>query len=116
MKMVRKFFHTCTLILGLNETNVVPILKKKNPKFITDLRPVSLCNVLVKVITKVIMNRMKGLLDEVVSQNQSAFITGRLILDNIMISYEVMPYFKKYNVGKRFIWRLKSICIRPMIG
>lgn len=66
---------------GINETNIVLISKKRCPVNVGDLRPVSLCNVLVKIITKVLANRMKHLLDGVVSECQSAFVPGRLITE-----------------------------------
>lgn len=72
-----------------------------------DLRPIALCNVLMKIITKVMANRMKDLLDKVVSDSQSAFIPDRLISDNIMISYEVMHYLKRKKVGKDGYMALK---------
>lgn len=97
--MLGIFFRTGVMLEGLNETNVVLILKKKSPTSITDLRPISLCNVLIKVITKVIANHLKKLLDGMVSQNQSAFIPGRLISNNVMVSYEVMHYLKQKRRG-----------------
>ncbi|KAL8091605.1 hypothetical protein AgCh_034018 [Apium graveolens] len=107
IKMTRDFFRTGIMIGGLNETNVVLLPKKKNPTVVGDLRPIALCNVLVKIITKVLANRMKKLLDVVVSDTQSAFIPGRLISDNIMISYEVMHYLKRKKFGKEGFMALK---------
>lgn len=85
---------------GPNETNVVLIPKKKCTTKMTELRTISLCNVFVKIIAKVIANRMKGMLESVISKNQSAIISGRLISNNIMISYEVMHYLKMKRRGK----------------
>lgn len=53
---------------GMNETNIVLIHKKKIPTNVSDLRPISLCNVLVNIITKVLANRMKNVLDGLVSE------------------------------------------------
>lgn len=107
IKMTRDFFRTGIMLGGLNETNVVLLPKKKNPTVVGDLRPIALCNVLVKIITKVLANRMKKLLDVVVSDTQSAFIPGRLISDNIMISYKVMHYLKRKKFGKEGFMALK---------
>lgn len=88
LKLVRNFFSSGVLLDDLNATNIVLIPKKKCPMIVGDLRPISLCNLVVKIITKVIANCLKGTLDQVISENQSAFLSGRLISDNVMIAYE----------------------------
>lgn len=97
--IVKKFFRDGIMPQNLNDSNVVLISKKKCPVQMGDLRSISLCNVLVKIITKVMANRMKEFMSEVISENQSAFVPGRIILDNIMISYEVMHYLKRKRRG-----------------
>lgn len=77
------------------DANIILISKKKCPETMVDLGPSSLCNVLYKVISKVLANRLKEVIDKVISNTQSAFIPGRLITDNIMISYEIMYYMKR---------------------
>lgn len=77
IKVVQDFLRTWEMVKGLNDTNIVLIPKKKNPTVVADLSPIALCNVLMQVITKVIANRLKVLLDKVVSDTQSAFIPGR---------------------------------------
>ncbi|XP_074374335.1 uncharacterized protein LOC141714732 [Apium graveolens] len=105
--MVRKFFTTGVLMDNINSTNIVLIPKKKNPSRLTELRPIALCNVIIKIITKVIANRLKHVLDCVISDTQSAFLPGRLITDNVMISFEVMHYLKKKKFGKDGFMALK---------
>lgn len=91
----------------LNATNIVLIPKKKCQVLIIDSRPISLCNVLVKIIIKVVANRLKKILESIVSENQSAFMSGRLISDNVMVSYEVMHYLKRKRRGKEGHMALK---------
>lgn len=86
VELVRSFFHNGQIPVGLNDTNIMLIPKKKSPTEMGELCPISLCNVLVKVITKVMANRLKSFLNEII-ENQSAFVPGRLISDNIMLSY-----------------------------
>lgn len=90
-----------------NRKNVVLIPKKKNPIKVTDLRQISLCNVVSKVVTKVTENRLKDLLDEVISVSQSTFVPGRLITDNIMVSFEIMHYLKRKRMGREGSMALK---------
>jgi hypothetical protein len=75
-----------------NETVVVFIPKVINQEKIKDLRPISLCNVIYKITSKVLSNRLKGILLEIISMNQSAFVPGRMIIDNILLAYELTHF------------------------
>lgn len=100
LNLVRQFFVQGKLENDIGDANIVLIPKVKNPSTMRDLRPISLCNVVYKVISKVLSNRLKPLLNMLISENQSAFIPRRLITDNIMISYEVMHFMKRKTQGK----------------
>lgn len=73
-----------------NGTNVTLIPKVSKPKSMGDLRPISLCNVYYKIILKALANRMKLLLPQIISESQSAFVPGRLITDNLLVSAEIL--------------------------
>lgn len=94
ISLTKRFFSTGEILPGLNNTNLVLISKKKSPSLVSYLRPIAFCNVLMKIITEVMANRLKEVLNNVVSDMQSAVIPGRLISDNIMITYEVMHFLK----------------------
>ncbi|XP_031120221.1 uncharacterized protein LOC116023364 [Ipomoea triloba] len=92
---VLKCLNESSFPVGLNDTNVVLIPKKNSPKKVSDLRLIALCNVVYKIMAKMIANRMKPLLGGIISDSHSAFIPNRLITDNILIDAEVGHYLNR---------------------
>lgn len=91
----------------LNHTHIVLIPKIKNLETPSDFRPISLCNVIFRIIPKTIANRFKSLLSSVISEFQSAFILCRAIMDNAMIAFEVFLSMKNKKSGKKGFMALK---------
>ncbi|GJU94038.1 sugar transport protein 13 [Tanacetum coccineum] len=87
---VCEFFRNGTLLKEVNHTIIALLPKVKSPSRINDYRPISCCNVLFKCLSKIIANRIKQCLKHIVSPNQSAFVPGRSITDNILLTQELM--------------------------
>jgi hypothetical protein len=79
----------------INLTYLCLIPKVNTPSTPSDYRPISLCNVILKIVTKTIANRVKIILPNIVKEFQSAFLPGRLITDNSLIVFETFQYLKK---------------------
>jgi hypothetical protein len=84
----------------LNLTNIVLIPKGESQVSMKDWRPIALCNVIYKLVAKVLANRLKTILEKCISDNQSAFVPERSILDNAMVAIEVVHYMKSKTKGK----------------
>ncbi|GJW51259.1 RNA-directed DNA polymerase, eukaryota, reverse transcriptase zinc-binding domain protein [Tanacetum coccineum] len=98
---IKEFFLTGQMLGELNATLISLVPKIDTLNKVSDCRPISCCNVLYKCISKVITNRIKGVLKKLVQINQSAFIPERLIQDNILLSQEILRGYGKRNVAKR---------------
>jgi hypothetical protein len=85
---------------SFNDTFICLIPKHNSPKIPADYRPIALCNVMLKIITKTIANRIKEILPDIISPQQSAFLPGRLISDNTLIAFETFHHLK-HNTNKR---------------
>lgn len=101
------FMMTGKLPERINRTLVCLIPKIKHPKQMTDYRPIALCNVLVRILSKVITNRLKPCLKDIISENQSAFLEGRLLTDNAIIAFEINHYIHRRTQGKTGVAGLK---------
>lgn len=104
---VLDFINLHRLPLALNYTFIVLIPKIPKPNRIMEFRPISLCNVIYKIGSKTIANRIKPHMNSVISSTQSAFVPGRLITDNVLVAYEVNHFIHCHSQGKRGYVALK---------
>lgn len=86
ISMVKRGFEFGEVGEYPNKTLIVLILKMAGPEVISQFRPISLCTVLYKLLMKVIVKRLKPLLPLLIDENQTSFVGGRYILDNVVIA------------------------------
>lgn len=87
---VKDFLKKGKLIKQINATFIALIPKHYNVVSTKELKPISLCNMVYKVLSKVLINRLKLLLDKLIFGNQKGFVKGRHILDAIIVVYELL--------------------------
>jgi hypothetical protein len=85
----------------LNFTYIALIPKIANPSNVYEFRPISLCNVVYKILSKVLANRLKLILLNIISPYQSAFIPGRLITNNFLAAYETLHTMHSRMYGRK---------------
>ncbi|CAN6566565.1 unnamed protein product [Malus baccata var. baccata] len=91
----------------INSTNIALIPKVPNPEGVNQFRPISLCNYSYKVLSKILANRLKLLLDQIISLNQNAFIKGRQIQENIILAHEIFHFLKMRRTKTKFEMGIK---------
>lgn len=98
---VQAFFVKRFLPKGVNSTILALIPKTTEATEMKDYRPISCCNVLYKFISKLITNRLKRLLPQFISANQSAFVSERLLIENLLLATEIVKDYHKDNISSR---------------
>ena len=101
------YLNTSTFPPSFGHSFITLIPKVNNPEYISQYRPISLSNVLYRVYSKVLANRLKKVLPNIVSEQQSAFMTNRLISDNIMVTFETLHYMRNHSTGNTGYMALK---------
>ncbi|XP_028798733.1 uncharacterized protein LOC114754138 [Neltuma alba] len=106
IKLVKQAFTNPTIIADINHTYIVLIPKKDCPETIRDFRFISLDNVIYKIISKVVVNRMKCFLPSIISPNQCSFVPGQTSSNNIIVAQEVINTMRTMS-GKRGFMAIK---------
>ena len=106
-KCVLQILNSGSLPCVLNETYICLIPKVQCPQKITEFRPINLCNVIYKIVSKVLANRLKRILPKVIGEAQSAFVLGRQITDNVFVAFETMNSIKSKRKGKTRLMAIK---------
>jgi hypothetical protein len=106
VKAIKNFFSHSKLISGINATKIALIPKISHPTSVDQFRPIACCNVIYKCIARILAARMKTPLDGLISANQSAFLPGRDITDNILLASELMKGYNRKIISPRCVLKL----------
>ena len=98
---IQSFFQKGFLPKGTNSTILALVPKKEEVKLMKDYRPISCCNVLYKIISKLLARRLKGILPKCIALNQSAFIKKRLLMENVLLATEIVKDYHKEDISPR---------------
>ena len=92
------FFESGSMLREINCTVITLVPKVPNPGSMHDYRPISCCNTIYKCISKIIAARIKQCIPDIISPSQSAFVQGRSIADNVLITQDLMLNYHR-DVG-----------------
>jgi hypothetical protein len=98
LAMVEDSRSSGAIVGGLNSTFLTLIPKANKPSTFDDFRPISLCNLCYKIISKIIANQIKPFLSRTLSMEQMGFLKGRRIQDAIGMVHESLHSIKKKNL------------------
>lgn len=114
--IVQSIFRFGFLPKGVNSTILALIPKKTYSTEMRDYIPIACCNVLYKVVSKIIANRLKVILPRLISENQSAFVQGRLLMENVLLASELVKDYHKGPSSLCDVDRyLQGIQLGPMV-
>lgn len=85
----------------MGSTNIALIHKCDQPLSMCDLRPISLCNVAYKILAKTLANRLVIMIPKCISEEQSAFVAERSIIDSSLIASKIVHYLKCKRHGQK---------------
>lgn len=95
IESVKEFFNTSKMLRIINKTTLTLIPKNNHAAEVGDYRPIACCNTVYKIISKVLCDRLRGVLPSIIVKNQSAFVEGRSIVQNILICQDLVKLYNR---------------------
>ena len=105
-QLVSSIFEQPDLVKDINQTFVSLIPRVDSPESLRQFRPINLCNVAYKMVTKIIASRFRLLMPQLIAPTQCAFIKGRQGVNNVIIAQEVVHRMRN-KIGKKGLMAIK---------
>jgi hypothetical protein len=102
-QLVSKAFQTGSFDTSIADTLIALIPKLDSPKTYKEFRPISLCNITYKLITKVLINRLRLILNNIIGPYQSSFLPGRGTSDNSIVLQEIVHFMRRSKRKKGYV-------------
>ncbi|KAK9988334.1 hypothetical protein SO802_028573 [Lithocarpus litseifolius] len=112
---IKKIFSDRKIPLELNQTHISLIPKTKGPESIGNFRPISLCNSAYKIITKILVARIRPFLDKLISPYQATFVPGRKGVDSVIIAQELIHTISRKK-GQKINFAKSKVFFSPNVN
>lgn len=103
---IKDFFCSSKFLKQVNTTLLSLIPKTNYPNGVGDYRPIACCNVIYKAITKILTKRLQGVIGQLISESQGAFVRERSIIDNIMVCQGLVRNYTRENGAPRCLIKM----------
>lgn len=103
---VKEFLSTGELLQQWNATLLILVPKKTNANKITKFRPITCCNTVYKVASKLLANRLKSHLPNLISTSQSTFVPGRFLVENMLLATKLVSGYNWKTISKRCMLKI----------
>ena len=99
--VVQSFFRFGSLLPQMNHTFITLIPKRIGACNFNQFKPISLCNFYYKIISKILVNKLRPLLPKIIEPTQTAFVPGRWIIENVVLAQEIVHCFSQSKKKKK---------------
>lgn len=101
-----EFFRYGKILKVWNATILTLVPKKDHSEIVGDYRPIACCNTIYKIVSKILSNRLKKVLPEIISVNQSAFVAGRSIAQKVLIFQDLVRLYNRKHTTKNCLIKI----------